>query len=1416
MVQPSTFDAAELVYVSNDESVATVDSHGVVTPLRNGQAVISVYSPDYLVKADFTLRVVEKIPVQSVSLTANNTQFTVGESLQLQVVYNPANTTQRLAAYTVDNPDFAVDAYGVVTASRSGVATVTATVYGKTSTLQLQAVRPVAEVSFAENFYVTYVGDTDAGWKPSVLPEDATNKTLVWQSSNPEVAYVDEGGNLVRVSAGTATLRATAQNTDLSAELIVTVSAEQISQSVGVRQMHCRDGFVSAVLEDNTLWLWGGGKIRVPVKLAENVKVAVIESRSNSTGYYSVYFYTLTIDGTVESWYYRITDGTFTKKSLSFTLTGVEKLEGYGGSYYAIKADGSAWAWGENFHGQLGDGTKTNREKPVQMNIENVKDVVAFSSTSVVLDAQGKAYAFGTTKYYLEPQLLQENVLRISTGYENKAIVQGLDACWRFNFEAGLSKRSGNIDAEWYSESWYIENNVAHYNGSKYDCSRVSNAEKLFVLSEDLVYIQTTEGALYGVGANSSYQLADLSVTHRYTPTKIFFGLGGGNGAPTLENTNLIAEDDGQVLHEGQILLDFDKAIANGSNYGYIRLVNSTGEQISLRKECVLDKCTLTPYGGFKNGETYTLTLPAGALIGAFGDDIEEITYTFTYYKDTAISFIKANLGQNEVFDVQNLALEFAYTFAVEGAEFGNIRIEQDGTPVSGMVVSLQNSVLRLSGKLDFGNYEVVIPAAALKDYVGGSNEELRIRFTVARVIALVDSSVTDGEDRVDEQQNLQFTFTEAVAGEALESVALATADGESVAITATVENNVLTVSHGGLAQGESYVLRIPQGAVKDLLDNVNKAMEIAFTTYAPVAVEYTSLAEEQVALQPTLKFYYNAPVTADESKITLLQGETVVETSVSVADRILTVQPIAALAEGQTYVLRMGEGAACDERGAASVEKAYTFKTIDQTERFAWTSEEFNKVYQQWIKLGYHNQGFIGNAILNNFNDTNVEHWLRLSAPDYTTDSSYIPSIGVAGNYWGTTNKDLIEKQILDFDDFQELMDIIIGEYLTVAPENTFPFVTDAYLLNAEGERVQTVGNERVTIVVEFNRDMDTNVPLRVRFGSSEPYAEYEISGEYVTARRWEGVYTLKTTIENGNQYFRIENGQAATDSWLKLYEHAGRFTFAIDTTAAQAMMMQGDAQSTGIKLTWQQDDFDTLLGYNVYRSDKEDGYYQRLNDYVLAADENEFFDDTVEPGKVYYYNFTVVQTDMAESTPSGKIVIRAMDTMAPNIYHSPVRTAYTGSNLLISATITDNLQVTGAKLYYRTVGTETWKSVSMSAYNSKYTGFVPAEALSTDGLEYYIEAFDGVSYTYKGSAESAFVITVKVAVDANSLGDVDGDGVITVKDAQMLLMAKNDLLNLTEEQFLRADLDGDGELSAVEALRILDYVSGKITTIV
>ena len=477
-----------------------------------------------------------------------------------------------------------------------------------------------------------------------------------------------------------------------------------------------------------------------------------------------------------------------------------------------------------------------------------------------------------------------------------------------------------------------------------------------------------------------------------------------------------------------------------------------------------------------------------------------------------------------------------------------------------------------------------------------------------------------------------------------------------------------------------------------------------------------------------------------------------------------------------------------------------------------AWTSERLTAGWKAFCDKGYDTL-FYGNAILNRFTENNVEKWLRITAP---SASSYV-RYGIGGNYWGTeglsekTKKEAINKQILDFDDYQSMADLNEGTILETIPETVWPVVRSVSLRDANGEAITTVGAGKTTFTVTFNRDMDTEMPLQVRFGSSYPYADFEVAGQWLDSRTWEGSTTMTSLIANGIQYWSIANGRSA-EGHLKLYKDWGRFSFNIDTSSALAMTMQAEAADDGVILTWAQDDFDTLAGYNVYRCDREDGQYAKLNTSVIPADVKTFTDTNVTPGQMYYYNFTVVKTDLSESDTSGKISVRAKDTMAPNIYHDGVYSAFTGGKLIISATANDNLQIDKVELFYRVTGTESWKVVTMTAVNDRYSAVIPSSDVTTDGLEYYIRAFDGVNYAYKGTAEQPYAITVSEAVDRSALGDVNGDGQINVLDALMVLQAINDRLNLDAEQFARADLNGSKTLEAVEVLTILQYANGII----
>ena len=119
------------------------------------------------------------------------------------------------------------------------------------------------------------------------------------------------------------------------------------------------------------------------------------------------------------------------------------------------------------------------------------------------------------------------------------------------------------------------------------------------------------------------------------------------------------------------------------------------------------------------------------------------------------------------------------------------------------------------------------------------------------------------------------------------------------------------------------------------------------------------------------------------------------------------------------------------------------------------------------------------------------------------------------------------------------------------------------------------------------------------------------------------------------------------------------------------------------------------------------------------------------------------------------------------------------------------------------------------MLKQNDKYSGTIFGNELSLNGLEYYIEVFDGVNIICKGTSNSPYSVVIKDVSTLSRLGDVDGDGTITTRDALMIMKSINGDIILTDDQFIRADLNENGVLSSSEALRILQYINGKVTTL-
>ncbi|MBE6597514.1 MAG: hypothetical protein E7641_07590 [Ruminococcaceae bacterium] len=454
-VLPATFDVKDLIYVSEDPEVATVSEGGAVSPISKGETRIFVYAPDYKCHAVMTLKVVDKVKLEGITIPVSNATVKVGDTLTLQATLTPANTTEHLLSFTSsDTTVLTVDDFGKVTAVGTGTATVTVTgANGVKATYTAKVIEPVESISFNDNFYVTFVGDTNEDWMPTVLPEDASEYTLTWASSNPEIAYVDDNGKLVRVACGSATLRATITGTDLYDELNVSVSDVENFTNAKVIEMDYNGDYVYAVTDDTALWAWGGGEYRLPMKITDGVKDVICYSSS---------VYVLKIDGTVEYGYLSVSGQYISSNGSQYQmavadLNNVVALEQDDGSCYALRADGTVWAWGYNAYGQLGDGTTAYTNIAVQMGVANVKKVVTFNWAVLLLTNDGKAYCYGTyNNKYTEAELIRENVIDIRGGYH--ATLELNDGRQFSVYATGRVEEITNIDAKGHSFDGELDN----------------------------------------------------------------------------------------------------------------------------------------------------------------------------------------------------------------------------------------------------------------------------------------------------------------------------------------------------------------------------------------------------------------------------------------------------------------------------------------------------------------------------------------------------------------------------------------------------------------------------------------------------------------------------------------------------------------------------------------------------------------------------------------------------------------------------------------------------------------------------------------------------------------------------------------------------------------------------------------------
>jgi alpha-tubulin suppressor-like RCC1 family protein len=179
-----------------------------------------------------------------------------------------------------------------------------------------------------------------------------------------------------------------------------------------------------ALKNDGTVWAWGDNQYgelgNGTYTTTSPYGIDTPEMVSGLTGITAIAIgeidnLALKSDGTVWAWGYNgygdLGNGTYTSSKTPVQvlgpggvgfLTGVTALAGGGYSKMALKSDGTVWAWGYNSYGELGNGTYTNSNTPVQVlgpsgvgYLSGVTAIAGGEASNLALKSNGTVWAWG-------------------------------------------------------------------------------------------------------------------------------------------------------------------------------------------------------------------------------------------------------------------------------------------------------------------------------------------------------------------------------------------------------------------------------------------------------------------------------------------------------------------------------------------------------------------------------------------------------------------------------------------------------------------------------------------------------------------------------------------------------------------------------------------------------------------------------------------------------------------------------------------------------------------------------------------------------------------------------------------------------------------------------------------------------------
>ena len=232
-VLPTNATYQKLTWTSINSNVASVNN-GLITGLSPGKSMIHVATEKKKLFKIISVTVNDMIiEVKRIIINNPSIELYIGEKERIHYRIEPYDATDKKVSFISDNPNIAtVNEKNEVVALNQGQTTINVKAHnGVTEKINVNIKKKIVDVT-SISLNKTSIMFNNSGKSDiltaNITPSNATDKTVVWKSSNPKVATVDANGKVTSIGEGSATITATSNgNYLLKATCNVIVSIPQ-------------------------------------------------------------------------------------------------------------------------------------------------------------------------------------------------------------------------------------------------------------------------------------------------------------------------------------------------------------------------------------------------------------------------------------------------------------------------------------------------------------------------------------------------------------------------------------------------------------------------------------------------------------------------------------------------------------------------------------------------------------------------------------------------------------------------------------------------------------------------------------------------------------------------------------------------------------------------------------------------------------------------------------------------------------------------------------------------------------------------------------------------------------------------------------------------------------------------------------